>query len=334
MLSAKTVPAWLRRAASTFTLGVTVVAVVALAGCAVGPNFHPPQMAMPGGWAGATPETTAPSPQAVELARWWQAFNDPALGSLVDRAIESNLDLRQAASRVRQARAARTIAASALWPTLSLGGSGTRSLSGGGSSNPRTGPSASTLWQIGLDASWEIDVFGGTRRNVEAADAGLLAAIEDGRDVLVTSVAEVALDYIDLRGFQQQSVIAQENLKAQRKSADLTRQRFEGGFVGGFDVANAQVSTTLAQNSGLRDRGPPGHLQPEHPAGARPGGPAPGTVAERRHSGGAAPGAVGAAVGPAAPPAGHPPGRGPDPFSHGPHRRRLGQRTGPTRSPG
>ncbi len=101
----------------------------------------------------------------------------------------------------------------------------------------------------GFDAGWEIDIFGGVRRNIEAADADLEATMETLRDVLVTLTAELARNYIDLRAFQQRIAIARRNLKAQQHSAELTRKRFEGGFVGGLDVANAeaQVATTAAE---------------------------------------------------------------------------------------
>jgi NodT family efflux transporter outer membrane factor (OMF) lipoprotein len=104
------------------------------------------------------------------------------------------------------------------------------------------------LFQVGLDAVWEIDVFGGTRRNVEASEADIRAAEEDLRDVLVSLVAEMGTNYITLRGLQQEIAIARGNLKAQKHTAEITRKRFEAGFVGKLDVANAnaQVATTEA----------------------------------------------------------------------------------------
>jgi NodT family efflux transporter outer membrane factor (OMF) lipoprotein len=100
----------------------------------------------------------------------------------------------------------------------------------------------------GFDAAWELDIFGGVRRSIEAADADLQASVEARRDVLVTLTAEVARNYIDLRAFQQRILIAQQNLAAQKHSAKLTRQRFEAGLASGLDVANAeaQVATTGA----------------------------------------------------------------------------------------
>lgn len=221
-------------------LGVALQAV----GCAVGPDFHPPQTTMPAAWSGQAPAVPAqPSPAAADLARWWKGFGDPTLSSLVDRAVRSNLDVRQAQSRIVQSRAARGVAVAGLGPNVGLNAGFTRARSPGGGPKP-----INNLFEAGLDASWEIDVFGGLRRNVEAADADLQAAREDLRNTLVTLTAEVALDYIQLRGFQQEIVIAQENLSAQRHTADLTRAKFKGGLVGALDVANADalVATTAA----------------------------------------------------------------------------------------
>jgi NodT family efflux transporter outer membrane factor (OMF) lipoprotein len=201
----------------------------------------------------------------AELIRWWKTFNDPELSSLVDRAVTSNLDLQQAQARVLQARANRGIVAAGLWPFVDTNTSVTRSrsvTSSSGSSASASGlfpGSTSTgagtvgvmrnFFQTGLDAAWEIDVFGGMRRNIEAADADIQTSIEDQRDVLVTLVAEVALNYIDLRGFQKEILIAQNNLQSQQRTAGITRRRFQVGLVSALDVANADalVATTSSQ---------------------------------------------------------------------------------------
>ncbi len=135
----------------------------------------------------------------ANLAHWWTAFNDPELNALVEHAIAANLDLQQAASRLRQARAARQIAASALLPEVNANGSYTYSKPG--SSSSFTKPT-SELYQPGFDATWEIDVFGSTRRNVESSDASIEAAVESQRDTLVTLVAEIAVDYANLRDYR------------------------------------------------------------------------------------------------------------------------------------
>jgi NodT family efflux transporter outer membrane factor (OMF) lipoprotein len=183
----------------------------------------------------------------AELINWWTSFNDSTLTSLVDRAVKSNLELQQAQARILQARAARGIVAADLWPTINVSAGVTRSRSVA-SSSMGTVASMRNLFQTGLDAAWELDVFGRVRRNIEAADANVQVSIEDYRGTLVTLVAEVSLNYIDLRGFQQEIIIAQNNLQSQQRTADLTRKRFQVGLVSALDVANAnaQVATTSA----------------------------------------------------------------------------------------
>ncbi|MBI4643591.1 MAG: efflux transporter outer membrane subunit [Deltaproteobacteria bacterium] len=225
-------------------------------GCAVGPDYRPPETKVPEQWDGqavvtpAHPSKTTPDP--VALVEWWTAFNDPTLSSLVEMAIRSNLDLRQAEARIRQARASRGVAGAPLLPqadasALYQKSQGSSEAAGGGAIATVAG--VKELFQVGLDASWEIDIFGGTRRSIEAATADLRAAVEDRRDVLVTLVGDVGTNYFNLRGFQQQIVIARKNLEAQKKTAQITHKRFAAGFISRLDVANAdaQVATTEAQ---------------------------------------------------------------------------------------
>ncbi len=247
-----------RRIGKVFVALMTGLGFAMSSGCMVGPNFQRPKAEVPPGWTGPTesPTTQAASPPAEDLTRWWVLFEDPTLTSLVERAVQSNLDLMRAKARIRQARAERGIAASGLGPTVDTSASFRRSrspvtISGGGAGGSGTSTKGviSNQYQAGFDAGWELDIFGGIRRNLEAADADLEATVETLRDVLVTLTAELARNYIDLRAFQQRIAIARRNLKAQQHSAELTRQRFEGGFVGGLDVANAeaQVATTAAE---------------------------------------------------------------------------------------
>jgi len=229
--------------------------LVAGSGCAVGPDYRPPETKVPKDWDGqnvvtpALPSKTTLDP--VELVEWWNAFNDPTLSSLVEMAVRANLDVRLAEARIRQARAARGVVGAPLWPQLGSSAlyqrsQGSSEVGGGGAIATVGG--LRNLWQAGLDATWEIDIFGGTRRNVEAATADLRAAEEDRRDVLITLVGDVGSNYINLRGFQQQIDIARRNLKAQKHNAAIIQKRHDAGFVGGLDVANsrAQVATTEA----------------------------------------------------------------------------------------
>jgi outer membrane protein, multidrug efflux system len=234
-----------------FSLFGVLATMVALAGgCTVGPDYQRPETAVPAQWSqGLQPAAGVSQATAEEkLARWWTVFGDPTLTSLAQRAAATNLDLKLAEARIRQARAAAAVAGADLGPTLDASGSYSRSHSrttAGGQTTSTT----SDQYQAGFDAGWEIDIFGGRRRNLEAARADFLAAEESRRDVLVSLMAEVVRDYIQLRGYQQQIAITLKNLAAQEHSTRLTRQRFEGGFVSGLDVANAeaQAATTAAR---------------------------------------------------------------------------------------
>jgi NodT family efflux transporter outer membrane factor (OMF) lipoprotein len=214
----------------------------ALSGCTVGPNFEKPNPSLPEKWIAPT---TAPTTQQsivaaepVNLTKWWTTLNDPALNDLIERAIASNLDLKQAAARVRQSRAQRGVARSTLFPSADASGGYQRS----GDKDTSSG-----LFRAGVDASWELDFFGGNRRSVEAADADITSSIEDQRDVLITLVSEVAFSYIDLRGFQQEIEVARNNLRTQRRTADLTRQLQGAGFVGSLDTANAESTVASTE---------------------------------------------------------------------------------------
>jgi outer membrane protein, multidrug efflux system len=209
------------------------------AGCLVGPDYKPQDPNAPAEWVGT--KNTASSD--AMLLEWWTEFNDANLTSLIERAMKSNLDLRIAEERIREARAASGVVSSGFWPTANVTGSASRNRIG----TPDV--RKSNLFQTGLDAAWELDIFGGTRRSIEAAEADVKATIEDRRDVLVTLVSELAINYVQLRGYQQEIIIARNNLTAQQQNASVVRKRYEGGFVSALDVANAdaQVASTMSQ---------------------------------------------------------------------------------------
>jgi NodT family efflux transporter outer membrane factor (OMF) lipoprotein len=231
-------------------------AALTVCGCKVGPDYHGPRVDMPGTWVSPTAAqpgaATQPSVAVVQptpdIARWWSTFNDPVLESLVRRALESNLDIQIAASRVRQARLSRRAAESGLYPSVDTSGSYRRTDTGRGSDR-NAGGSERSLYQAGLDASWELDIFGGVRRGVEASEADHRATVEDRRDVQVTLASEVALNYLDYRSLQRQLAISRDNLVTQQQSLDVTRRRLKAGFESGLDVANAEstVAGTEAQ---------------------------------------------------------------------------------------
>ena len=215
-----------------------------LAACAVGPDFQRPDNHLPASWSfNKRPPATAANPAA--LANWWRRFHDPKLNLLVEQAVKVNLDVRQAAARLAQARAQRQAAASSFFPWLSADGSERESQVGG--SGPAAGHARS--YQGGLSASWEIDIFGGSRRNFESATARLAAAAADLDATRLSMAAEVALTYCQLRALQEQLSVARRNLVAQEHSAKITQDRRGAGFASDLDVANstAQVANTQAQ---------------------------------------------------------------------------------------
>lgn len=239
-------------------LGVTLLLSAAVGGCAVGIDYKRPKVATPTAFGEAHRGPTTQAVAVVDLAHWWTTFNDPEMESLIQRAIASNLDLLTAEARVRQARAQLGVEQAFLFPTVDTSVSATKSQSsrnvGGFNNQAGAGDRRVDLYQGGFDAGWEIDVFGGTRRAIEAASADLESQVDARRNVLVSVTAEVARDYILLRGDQAQLTLTYSNLKSQQDTLDLTRSRFKAQLVSDLDVANAQanVATTASQIPALQ----------------------------------------------------------------------------------
>ncbi len=213
-----------------------------LSGCTVGPNYHPPHASVPGQWA--EPLANGETNLSATDAGWWKTFHDPELDSIIARAVHSNLDLRLAGSRVREARAQRGIVAANYWPSADASGSFTqeRISKNGFPIFPPTIPLQANVYQAGFDASWELDVFGGTRRAVEAANADISAAEYGRRQTLVSLLGEAARNYVEARGFQRRLAIARQNIKTQEDLLALTRERYQAGLSSDLDV---QQSATL-----------------------------------------------------------------------------------------
>jgi NodT family efflux transporter outer membrane factor (OMF) lipoprotein len=220
-------------------------AALTLGACeAVGPNYKEPALNAPAAWATAdlpgAPAASAPG----ELTKWWTALNDPTLSSLMDRAVTGNLDLKLATARIREARAARSFARAGDSPTLDLNAGAERSRNSpnanNGVSTGNTRSQGEGLFTAGLDASWEIDVFGGVRRAVEAADADVNSAVWNRRNLTVSLLAEVALNYMDLRTAQQRIVATRGNVDTQSKTVDLATNRFTTGLDSEIDSTRAR----------------------------------------------------------------------------------------------
>ncbi|MDB5987806.1 MAG: efflux transporter, outer rane factor lipoprotein NodT family [Nevskia sp.] len=214
---------------------------LSMTACAVGPDYHQPELAPV-----TLKNADATIAQGYE-ARWWSQFGDSTLDALIQQAVASNLDLKQALARVAAARAAVGEAHSNLLPTVSTDASFTRSrLEQPGFTKERVGISQ---YQGGFDASWEVDVFGGIRRSVESARAQAQATDAQLRDVQVRVIAEVARNYFELRGTQLRLDIASRDLDTQVQTVKLTQARRDIGSGLEQDVASAaaRLAATQAQ---------------------------------------------------------------------------------------
>jgi NodT family efflux transporter outer membrane factor (OMF) lipoprotein len=214
-----------------------VVAVLA-SGCAMAPPREAQAPSMPPRW-----DNGAVSADAIDGridGRWWQAFNDPVLSALVEQALAANHDLGIAAARLREARAAAGIARSALAPQLNAGAEA--GIRRDDLQTERLGqPDVdASYYQAGFDASWEIDVFGGRRAGVQAAEADIAAARGASDEILVSVVAEVARSYVEMRGAQTRIEVAERNIDLQRQAIELLGSRVRAGLAPELDVARAE----------------------------------------------------------------------------------------------
>ncbi|MGZ5054287.1 MAG: efflux transporter outer membrane subunit [Methylobacter sp.] len=231
-------------------------AALLLSGCpAVGPDYEPPQMPVPRQWS----ETVATGPSTEQPDQWWKAFNDPVLDKLISDAVASNLDLKLALERVKDARALRSATIAAGLPSLDAKSNVSRRFNNTSSPTSQTGGTSPVgggfgvgnqlinIFQMGFDAQWELDFFGGVRRAIEAADATIGVEQENSRDVLVTLQGEVARNYIELRANQRLVAVTRENLHAQQETQELTQIRQQSGLASMLDVAQAQAQTATTE---------------------------------------------------------------------------------------
>lgn len=215
-----------------------------LAGCATPPvaPYVSPTPVLPSHW-------TAPQAgggETVDLRRWWSGFRDPALDRIVARAIAGNLDLRIASQHLLAARAERDAVAAARHPFIGVSGGAASARSSTRLDYP-PGIGRAVALSAGLDASWEPDLFGRLRRSVDAAEAEAGVVEEDRRALLVSLIAEVALDYIDLRSAQERETIAARDIARRKTTLDVSERLHRAGLASGASVAEARAQWRLAQ---------------------------------------------------------------------------------------
>lgn len=219
--------------------------LLALNGCAsVAPQSAPfAAVDIPAAWSAADPSATT---DTSSLSQWWLRFDDPLLGNLVNQALQANTTVKSAQAALRQARALRDVSAAGLLPAVGSSASAQRSTSG---SNDAT-----NNFRVGLDASWELDIFGANRSALDASNAAVQASAASLGDVQVSIAAEVALGYITLRGAQARLAIADENLASQLETLQITQWRLQAGLVTSLEAeqARAAAEQTRAQLPALQ----------------------------------------------------------------------------------
>jgi NodT family efflux transporter outer membrane factor (OMF) lipoprotein len=216
-----------------------------LSGCAAGPDFVTPDSGLRAAVLAARPDyaTVSPASDAAVPSKWWLLFDDPLLASLQARAQDGNLDLQMAAARIEQSRAQLGIVSSQQLPTVEAGASYAReALSEHGKFAALGAPSSpSGFWQLAFDASWEIDLWGRTRRAREGAAAALEATVYEREAARVALSAEVGRTYLQLRGTQAQLGIARDNQVIAERTLGLAESRRRNGVGTDFETASARA---------------------------------------------------------------------------------------------
>ncbi|WP_051822677.1 efflux transporter outer membrane subunit [Desulfonatronum thiodismutans] len=225
---------------------ILLVAVTMTACVTVGPGYTPPELNVPAEWnrldTSVDPATHAAA--ADDLSQWWRGFGDPLLSELVEEALQVGPDLRGARAGLREARARRGVAAAEGFPSVTASGAASRA-----QASDETGGGTREMYSAGFDASWELDVFGGVRHGIEAAEADLEASQASLRAVHVSLAAEVALNYVEVCALRIRLGIARDNLASQSETLRLTEWRVQAGLDSSQDAeqARANMEQTRAQ---------------------------------------------------------------------------------------
>ncbi|KAF1053789.1 MAG: Outer membrane protein OprM [Stenotrophomonas maltophilia] len=228
-----------------------LLACAALSACSVGPDFSRPQTASAERWASPRGDVPSQPASAPLEARWWTLYHDPLLDDLQHRVVAANLDLRVADAHLRQSRAIRQTLGGDALPSVDADASYQRrrnSEVGLTDASGKSGKDNFNQADAGFDLTWELDLWGRVRRELEAADAQVLASEESRRDVLVSVLAETARDYIQLRAEQQRAAIIDDNLAIARRSLELTQLRRADGVATALEVAEAQAQVATIES--------------------------------------------------------------------------------------
>jgi multidrug efflux system outer membrane protein len=261
---------------SFLRLGSAAVLILFLAGCKVGPNYHRPDVATAPAWKEQPPWRAADPRDALPKGDWWATFSDNELVQYETQALKSNQTIEVARSQLEQARASARITQSSLFPQLSTGASAQRTRTSAGvptvTGIPLNGPSTANDFRIPFNLTWEPDVFGGVRRNVESANAAYQASAAALENVRLVITSELAVDYFTLRELDAEIAVVDSSVDYQGKSLTLVQNRHTGGIASGLDVAQQEtlLNSTRTQATLLRQQ----RAQFEHAIAALVGVPA------------------------------------------------------------
>jgi NodT family efflux transporter outer membrane factor (OMF) lipoprotein len=226
---------------------------VCTVGCTVGPGYRRPIAQVPDAWKGEGPWQAAAPKDAIPKGTWWQVFHDAELDRLEQDLLQANQLLAAAQDRLSQARSQARIASSAYFPDVSADPSGQRQrLSGNrplsGATPPLT-PVRQNVFTVPFSVSYELDLFGRVRRNLEAANASLQGSAADLENVRLVLSAELAADYFNLRELDREAGVVRQSVEIQQKGLDLVNRRHEGGIANGLEVAQqaALLDSTATQ---------------------------------------------------------------------------------------
>ncbi len=207
-------------------------ALLLLSACTVGPDYHAPNVSAPEQWNSALPT----KPNATASQHWWESLGDPTLNSLETQALAANEDRQIAIARVQETRGARLSAQGGLFPHMEAISRASKNHDGF-----LTGGGDLTMYHAGFDASYELDLFGGQRRAVEAQDALVGASTAEYQNVSLTLTAEVASEYVTYRELQHQRELAEETAKAESHIADIASNRFKSGLIDSMERDQSQA---------------------------------------------------------------------------------------------
>ena len=232
---------------------LAVFASVCTLGCTVGPGYKRPTAQVPDTWKGEGPWQTAAPKDAIPKGAWWQLFHDAELDRLEQELLQANQSLAAAKDRLSQARSQARIASSAYFPAVTVDPSGRREeLSSNRSfSSGELPPFTQNDFVVPFSVSYELDLFGRVRRNLEAANASLQGSAADLENVRLVLSAELAADYFNLRELDREAGVVRQSVKIQQKGLDLVNHRHEGGVANGLEVAQqaALLDATATQLS-------------------------------------------------------------------------------------